>query len=290
MLNIAVFGADGLLRADDALAHRPALARAGPRAAVPHAGRHADLGRRARARGRARWSRPSWSTRRPRSSRSACTPRRRCTSPLLAPPPGRLGARGGVRRDRQGRSRAGALMDLKELRKAVEDGSIDTVLLGFADMQGRFQGKRLVGRPLPRGGGLPRRGGVQLPAGRRRRHEHRRGLRDVLVGDGLRRLRDEAGLRHAAARALARGHGDVHGRPAVARRQAGHRVAAPDPAPPARPARRARLDRVRGHRARVHRLPRHLRAGVPQALPRASSPATSTTSTTRCSGPRGWSR
>ena len=43
------------------------------------------------------------------------------------------------------------------------------------------------------------------------------GLRDVLVGDRLRRLRDEAGLRHAAARAVARGHGDVHGRPPVAR-------------------------------------------------------------------------
>jgi hypothetical protein len=35
-------------------------------------------------------------------------------------------------------------MDLQELEKAVKDGSIDTVLLGFADMQGRFQGKRLV--------------------------------------------------------------------------------------------------------------------------------------------------
>src|ERR687895_2394774 len=35
-------------------------------------------------------------------------------------------------------------MDLKELEKAVGDGSVDTVLLGFADMQGRFQGKRLV--------------------------------------------------------------------------------------------------------------------------------------------------
>jgi glutamine synthetase len=31
-----------------------------------------------------------------------------------------------------------------ELRKAVAEGTIDTVLLGFADMQGRFQGKRLV--------------------------------------------------------------------------------------------------------------------------------------------------
>jgi glutamine synthetase len=32
-----------------------------------------------------------------------------------------------------------------ELRKAVAEGAVDTVLLGFADMQGRFQGKRLVG-------------------------------------------------------------------------------------------------------------------------------------------------
>jgi glutamine synthetase len=34
---------------------------------------------------------------------------------------------------------------LDELRKAVAEGTVDTVLLGFADMQGRFQGKRLVG-------------------------------------------------------------------------------------------------------------------------------------------------
>jgi glutamine synthetase len=33
---------------------------------------------------------------------------------------------------------------LDELRDAVAEGAIDTVLLGFADMQGRFQGKRLV--------------------------------------------------------------------------------------------------------------------------------------------------
>jgi glutamine synthetase len=31
-----------------------------------------------------------------------------------------------------------------ELRKAVADGTVDTVLLGFCDMQGRLQGKRLV--------------------------------------------------------------------------------------------------------------------------------------------------
>jgi glutamine synthetase len=34
---------------------------------------------------------------------------------------------------------------LDELRRAVAEGTVDTVLLGFADMQGRFQVKRLVG-------------------------------------------------------------------------------------------------------------------------------------------------
>ena len=36
-------------------------------------------------------------------------------------------------------------MNADQLRRAVNDGSIDTVLLAFADMQGRLQGKRLVG-------------------------------------------------------------------------------------------------------------------------------------------------
>jgi glutamine synthetase len=37
-------------------------------------------------------------------------------------------------------------MTLEELRKAVDEGTVDTVLLVFADMQGRLQGKRLVGK------------------------------------------------------------------------------------------------------------------------------------------------
>jgi glutamine synthetase len=37
-------------------------------------------------------------------------------------------------------------MTLDELRQAVSDGTVDTVLLGFCDMQGRLQGKRLVGK------------------------------------------------------------------------------------------------------------------------------------------------
>jgi glutamine synthetase len=37
-------------------------------------------------------------------------------------------------------------MTLEELRNAVEDGSVDTVLLAITDMQGRLQGKRLHAR------------------------------------------------------------------------------------------------------------------------------------------------
>ena len=40
---------------------------------------------------------------------------------------------------------------------------------------------------------------------------------------------------------------------------------------PARPAGRTRLDRLRRHRTRVHRLRRQLRAGLGQALPRAAA-------------------
>src|SRR3954454_3640885 len=34
------------------------------------------------------------------------------------------------------------MLTLDELRTAVQDGSIDTVLVAFTDMQGRLQGKR----------------------------------------------------------------------------------------------------------------------------------------------------
>src|ERR1700712_2795030 len=37
-------------------------------------------------------------------------------------------------------------MDLEDLDVAVDNGSIDTVLLALTDMQGRLQGKRLHGR------------------------------------------------------------------------------------------------------------------------------------------------
>ena len=91
-------------------------------------------------------------------------------------------------------------------------------------------GQAADGRPLPRRGGRARRRGLQLPAGRRRRHGHGRGLRDVVVGARLRRLRDEARLRHAAADPLARGHRAADGRPRMGGRPRRRGLAAPDPA------------------------------------------------------------
>ena len=135
-------------------------------------------------------------------------------------------------------------------------------------MQGRLQGKRLHARLLPRRGAPARHRGLQLPARRRRRHEHRRRLRDVELGARLRRLRDGARPRHAAPGAVAAGHRAGARRPHLARRLAGGRLAAPDPAPAARPARRARADRVRRHRAGVLRLPGLLRGRLAARLPR----------------------
>ena len=64
---------------------------------------------------------------------------------------------------------------------------------------GAAAGQAADRHPLPRRGGRARRRGLQLPARRRRRHGHGRRLRDVVVGARLRRLRDEARPRHAAA-------------------------------------------------------------------------------------------
>ena len=165
-------------------------------------------------------------------------------------------------------------MTLDELRKQVNEGTVDTVLLTIADMEGRLQGKRLTAGHFLDDGRRARRRGLQLPARGGRRHEHRRRLRDVELGARLRRLRDGAGLRHAAPDPVARGNGAAHGRPRLGGRLGRGGLAAADPAPPAGAARRARLEGDRGHGARVHRLPRQLRGGVAQGLsrPRAGQP------------------
>ena len=65
-------------------------------------------------------------------------------------------------------------LTVERLRELADAGEVDTVLLAMADMQGRLQGKRCHARyfldeVLP-----PRGRGLQLPARRRRRDEHRR--------------------------------------------------------------------------------------------------------------------
>ena len=96
-------------------------------------------------------------------------------------------------------------MTLEELRRWSDAGEIDTVLLALTDMQGRLQGKRLTAEHFLDEVAAPRRRGLQLPARRRRRDEHRRRLRDGLLGAGLRRLRDAPRPRDAATGAVAEG-------------------------------------------------------------------------------------
>ena len=121
---------------------------------------------------------------------------------------------------------------------------------------------------LPRHRGRARHRGLQLPARRRRRHEHRGRLRDHVVGPRVRRHGVRPRHRHAPAAHPPAGDGDGPVRPGLARPRAGAAVAALDPQAPDGPGRRARLRRLRRHRARVHRLRGHLRGGPRPRLPR----------------------
>ena len=147
--------------------------------------------------GAARGSPARRSRARPRSS-----PRSSATSARV-PAPAMTSARHPVPAER---SRAAS--PSSGLRVEVEAGSIDTVAAGHAPTC--RAACRASGWPrelLPRRGAWPAlRRGLQLPAGRRRRHEHGRRLRDVVLGAGLRRLRAAPGPGHAAAGAVAPGH------------------------------------------------------------------------------------
>ena len=157
---------------------------------------------------------------------------------------------------------------LDELKKAVDDGTVDTVLLAIADMEGRLQGKRLTAAHF-----------LDEVA------EHgAEGCNYLLAVDV-----DMDTVDGYAMSSWSRGYGDFVMKPdfdtlrpvpwheGTALLMAdlewedgsrGGRLAAADPAPPARPARRARLARDGRHRARVHRLPRHLRGRLEAWLPR----------------------
>ena len=160
-------------------------------------------------------------------------------------------------------------LTLDELETLIDKREIDTVIVAFPDMQGRLVGKRVSARLFREDVAAARRGGLQLPARGRRRDEHGRRLRDVELGDRLRRHGADARLRHPAARALASGHRDRDGRPDLARR-----ASRSSPSPARDPARRqlARLAErglvaLRRHRARVHRLRRQLPRGLGEGLP-----------------------
>ena len=71
-------------------------------------------------------------------------------------------------------------------------GEIDTVARRDHRHAGPAAGQAAPRALLPRRGPRARHRGLQLPARRRRRHEHRRRLRDVVAGTRLRRLRDAA--------------------------------------------------------------------------------------------------
>ena len=133
--------------------------------------------------------------------------------------------------------------------------------------------------------------GLQLPAGRRRRHEHRRRLRHQLLGARLRRLRVRARPRHAApgARGTRAPRWSVPTWPGSTTRRSSRVPRQILQRQPDRLAERG-LAALRRHRARVHRLQRHLRAGLGLAATATSPPRTSTTSTTRSSAPAGSSR
>ena len=99
---------------------------------------------------------------------------------------------------------------------------------------------------------------LQLPAGRRCRQQHRRRLRDLELGDRLRRHGDDARFRDAAPDSVAAGYGAGDGGSVLDGRPAGHPGAAQHPQPPDRPPRRAWSGALCRNRTRVHRVRRHL--------------------------------
>ena len=183
------------------------------------------------------------------------------------------------RRHRPGRSRtdedrpsrgrvALPRVTLDELKQAVANGTVDTVLLAIADMEGRLQGKRLTATHF-----------LDEVA-----ENGAEGCNYLLAVDV-----DMDTVDGYEMASWDRGYGDFEMKPdldtlrpipwhegtvlvigdlAVGRRPAGRRVAAADPPAPARAARRARPDRERRHRARVHRLQDAVRGGLAERLPR----------------------
>ena len=183
-------------------------------------------------------------------------------------------------------------LSVHDLRRRITEGDIDTVVVAFTDMQGRLQGKRMHARVLRRARARPRHRGLQLPAVGRRRHEHRRRLRDVVVGaaatatwsspstcDTIRLLPHLPGTAMVQCDLVWLDHTPVAA------------VAADDPEDPARPGRRSRATSrwPAPSWSSSPSTPRYEEAWTLAATATWSRP-TSTTSTTRSSAPAGSSR
>ena len=154
------------------------------------------------------------------------------------------------------------MLSLEELRVAVGEGEIDTVVLAITDMQGRLQGKRLsaeyfldeVAEHGTEGCNYLLAVDVDMnTVDGYAMSSWERGYGDFVLAPDLATLR-RLPWQPGTALVLA----DLtwlDGAPVVASpRQILRRAA--------RPAGRARLDGVRRHRAGVHRLRRHLRGGL----------------------------
>ncbi len=136
------------------------------------------------------------------------------------------------------------------------------------DRHARTAAGQAAARPvLPRPGGRARHRGLQLPAGRRRGHEHRRRLSHGLMAQRLRRLRHAARLRLVAVHPMAPRHRDGAGRRPVGGRNRRARQPPPGAQGAIGATGRCRAAGLRRHRARVHHVRRLLRAGVVAGLP-----------------------
>ena len=183
-------------------------------------------------------------------------------------------------------------MTLDELRAQVAAGSVDTVLLAITDMQGRLQGKRLTARhfldEVAEHGAEACNYLLAVDVEMNTVDGYAMSSWERGYGDFVMRpdLDDAAaGARGSEGTALCLADVAWHGRHATSSPRRARSCAASS----TRLAERG-WTRQRRHRARVHRLPRHLRGGVAARATATSTRPTSTTSTTRCSAPRASSR
>ena len=181
------------------------------------------------------------------------------------------------------------MLSLDDLKKAGEEGTIDTIVTAFTDMQGRLFGKRIEIEYFLDEVDGPRRRGLQLPAGPRHGHGAASRLRDGELGGRLRGLRDRARHVDAAPDPMARPHRAGSRGRRQRRRQPRRRLAAPDP---------DRRLRARPWRWASPRMPppssssTSTRRATPRPGRRASrtSPRRSPTSSTTTSSPPRWTR